>query len=109
MRTLTCWSTKQSSNAPINVKPAGGGGGGRAGGGDLIVLVGPVVGHLTDLVLPAEGIFESFFARRGDIRLPTRTKKTYTENMFPTSTLHACAVRSGKIRKSWRPMRTSEG
>ena len=37
-------------NAPINVKPAGGGGG-RAWGGDLIVFVGPGVGHLTDLVL----------------------------------------------------------
>ena len=50
--------------APINVKPAGGG---RAWGGDLIVFVVPGVGHLTDLVLPGEGIFESFFARRGDI------------------------------------------
>ena len=47
----------------------GGGGGlrGRAWGGDLIVFVGPGVGNLTDLVLPVEGIFESFFARRGDI------------------------------------------
>ena len=44
-----------------------GGGGGRARGGDLIVFVVPGVGHLTDLVLPGEGIFESFFARRGDI------------------------------------------
>ena len=44
-----------------------GGGRDRAWGGDLIVLVGPGVGHLTDLVLPGEGIFESFFARRGDI------------------------------------------
>ena len=60
MRTLTCWSTTPSSNAPINVKPLG-------GGGDLIVFVRPGVGHLTDLVLPGEGIFESFFARRGDI------------------------------------------
>ena len=51
--------------APINVKPAGRG---RAWGGDLIVFVVPGVGHLTDIVLPAgEGIFESFFARRGDI------------------------------------------
>ena len=50
--------------APINVKPEGGG---RAWGGDLIVFVGPGVGHLTDLVLPGEGIFESFLARRGDI------------------------------------------
>ena len=42
--------------------------GGRQGmGGDMIVFVGPGVGHLTDLVLPGEGIFESFFARRGDI------------------------------------------
>ena len=53
------------SYAPINVMP--GGGGGRARGGDLIVFVVPGVGHLTDLVLPGEGIFESFFARRGDI------------------------------------------
>ena len=68
MRTLTCWSAKPSSNEPINVKPAGGGGGEAGhGGGDLIVFVGPGVGHLTDLVLPGEGIFESFFARRGDI------------------------------------------
>ena len=42
-------------------------GGGRAWGEDLIVFVGPGVGHLTDLVLPGEGIFQSFFARRGDI------------------------------------------
>ena len=54
-----------SAYAPINVMPAGGGG--RAWGGDLIVFVVPGVGHLTDLVLPGEGIFESFFARRGDI------------------------------------------
>ena len=54
------------SNAPINVMPPGGGGS-RAWGGDLIVFVGPGVGHLTDLVLPGEGILESFFAQRGDI------------------------------------------
>ena len=35
--------------------------------GDLIVFVGPGVGHLTDLVLLGEKIFESFFAGRGDI------------------------------------------
>ena len=50
--------------APINVKLAGGGGG-RAWGGDLIVLVGPGVRNLTNLFLPGERIFESFFARRG--------------------------------------------
>ena len=43
----------------------GGGGGGRAWGGDLIVFVGPGVGHLTNLVLPGKGIFESFFTRGG--------------------------------------------
>ena len=59
--------TNVEPNAPINVKPARGGGVGRAWGGDLIVFVVPRVGHLTDLVLPVEGIFESFFARRGDI------------------------------------------
>ena len=47
--------------------PAGRGGGGRACGGDLIVFVVPGVGYLTDLVLPGEGIFESFFARRKGI------------------------------------------
>ena len=47
--------------------PAEGGGGRASWGGDLIVFVGPGVGHLTDLVLPGEGISESFFARRGDI------------------------------------------
>ena len=55
----------QGGYAPINVMPAGAGG--RAWGGDLIVFVVPGVRHLTDLVLPGEGIFESFFARRGDI------------------------------------------
>ena len=59
-----------NGNAPINVMSAEGGGGwgeGRARGGDLIVFVGPGVGPFTDLVLPGEGIFKSFFARRGDI------------------------------------------
>ena len=45
----------------------GGGGGVQQGGGDLVVFVGCGVGHLTDLVLTGEGIFESFFLRRGDI------------------------------------------
>ena len=51
--------------APINVKLGGWGAG--HGVRDLIVFVVPGVGHLTDLVLPGEGIFESCFARRGDI------------------------------------------
>ena len=29
-------------------------------GGDLIVFVGPGVGHLIDLILPGDGIFEPF-------------------------------------------------
>ena len=47
----------------------GGGGLGKAGHGVGIVFVGQRLGegHLTDLVLPGEGIFGSFFARRGDI------------------------------------------
>jgi len=52
-------------NAPINLKPAGGGG--RAWGGDLIVIVGPGVGLLTDLAIPGEGIFEFVFAQRGSV------------------------------------------
>ena len=59
-----------NGNAPINVMPAGGWWvGGKAGHvvRDLIVFVGPGVGPFTDLVLPGEGIFKSFFARRGDI------------------------------------------
>ena len=43
------------------------GGGGRAWGGDLIVFAVPGVGHLNDLVLPGERIFESFLARRRHI------------------------------------------
>ena len=52
-------------NAPIKVKPVGGGGRGRAWGRDLIVFVRSGVGHLTNLFLQWEGIFDSFFARRG--------------------------------------------
>ena len=57
-----------NGNAPINVMLYGGEGG-VAGHvvRDLIVFVGPGVGPFTDLVLRGEGIFKSFFARRGDI------------------------------------------
>ena len=61
---LTRMQSGKAHNAPISVMPAGGG---RAWGGDLIVFVVPGVGYLTDLVLLGERIFESFFARRGDI------------------------------------------
>ena len=45
------------------------GGGGGGGGGDLIVFVGPGVGHLTDLIVArwGGGMFGSFFAQREDI------------------------------------------
>ena len=36
---------------------------GRAWGGDLIVIVGPGVGHLNDFALPGEGIIEYFFTQ----------------------------------------------
>ena len=68
----------------------------------MIVSVVPGVGHLTDLVLPGEGIFESFFARRGDICLPTRTKKTETEHMFPR--FHASRMR----RTVWKDLEIME-
>ena len=77
------------------------GGGGRAWGGDLIVFVGPGVGHLTDLVLQGEGIFESFFARCGDIWLQTHTKKTETEYV---SCFHASHMR----RTVWKDLEIME-
>ena len=101
------------SYAPINVMTARGGGGvgGRGGQGmgwGFDCLCWPW-GSAFDLSSsPRGGIFESFFARHGDIWLPTRTKKTETKHTFHTSMLHACAVWSGKIWRSWRPTRTSE-
>ena len=61
----------------------GGGGVGRAWGGDLIVFVGAGVGHLT---VPGEGIFESFYARRGDTVEPrsTDTRFIRTVSFVPT-------------------------
>ena len=32
-------------------------------GGDLIVIVGPGVGHLNDFALPGEGVIEYFFTQ----------------------------------------------
>jgi len=45
----------------------GGGGGGTAWGGDLIVIVGPGVGLLTDRAFPGEGIFEFVFAQHRSV------------------------------------------
>ena len=83
------------------MKPAGRGGGGvRAWGGDLIVFVGPGVGRLTNLVLPGEGIFESFFARHGtDVgNLTADSDETETEHMFPH--FHASRTR----RTVWKDL-----
>ena len=41
----------------MSCRQEGGGAGGRAWGGYLIVFVSPGVGHLTDRVLPGEGIY----------------------------------------------------
>ena len=46
---------KLFANALINVKPVGGRGGSRAWGGDLIVFVGPGVGHLKKSCSPGGG------------------------------------------------------
>ena len=91
---------QRACNAPINVMPAreaGGAGGGMALGRDLIAFVCPGIRHLIDIVLPDVEIFDCRLGR-----------KRLRPNMFPASTLHACAVRSGKIRKSWRPTGTSK-
>ena len=68
----------------------GGGGGSRAWGGDLIVFVVPGVGHLTDLVLPGEGIF--------DCRLGRKRLRPNICSRFHASRMRA---RSGK---SWRQL-----
>ena len=86
-----CYGAILVFNAPINVKA--GGGGGRAWGGDLIVFAVPGVGHLTDLVLPGEGIF--------DCRLGRKRLRPNICSLFHASRMRA---RSGKSGKSWRPL-----
>ena len=85
-------------------------GGGGGGGGDLIVFVGPGVGHLTDLIVAGWGggclDLSSPNVKIFDCRL--RRKRLRLNIMFPASTLHACASWSGKIWKSLRPTGTSE-
>ena len=86
----------------------GGEGEGSAWAGDLIVFVGLGVGHLTDLVLAGEGMFGSFFAQRGDIWLPTRTKNTETEHYVSCFHASRMCLMVWKIWKSSRPTGTSE-
>ena len=88
-------------NAP---KTGGGrGGGGRAWGRDLIVFVGPGVGHLTNLVLQWEGIFESFFARRGtdmggmDLTADRDERDWDRTYVSPLPRFTRATLRSGKI------------
>ena len=52
-----------------------------------------------NLSSPDVGIFDCRLGR----------KRLRRNICFPASTIHACTVRFKKIRKSWRPMRTSEG
>ena len=88
-----------SRNTPINVKPVGGGtawGGGwpwgTSGAFDWFVLLG-------------EGIYESFFARRGYIWPLTLKKETDTDQRFLTSLMRRT------VWKSWMSkmrMRASE-
>ena len=65
-------------------------GGGRRGdrAWDLIVIVVPGVRLLTDLAFSGEGIFESVFARRGDIWTSTWAKETETDIVFPASRMY---------------------
>ena len=63
---LVCFNWVVNILCTYQCKAAGRGGGEcRAWCGDLIVFVGPGVGHLTNLVLPGVGMFISFFARHG--------------------------------------------
>ena len=78
-------------------------------GGDLIVFVGPGVGHLTDLVLPGGGYLnlsspdvDIFDCRLG-------RKRLIPSICFSLPRFTHAPVRFEKIRKSWRPLRTSEG
>ena len=75
-----------------------GGGWGRAWGGDLIVFVGPI---WIFLCLTWDRRGDGFDCRLGRKRLRPNI-------CFPTSTLQARDVRSGKIWKSWKPTRTSQ-
>ena len=69
----------------------------------MIVFVGHGVRHLTNLLFPGEGIFESFFARHGtDVGMPTRMKETETEHMFPH--FHASRTR----RTVWKYLEIME-
>ena len=70
----------------------------------MIVFVGPGVGRLTNLVLPGEGIFESFFARHGtDVgNLTADSDETETEHMFPH--FHASRTR----RTVWKDLEIME-
>ena len=74
-----------------------------------LLVLGP--GHLTDLVLKGRIIW--IFLRPTWRYLTADSDEkdwdwTYVSLVFPTSTLHACAVWSGKIWKSWRPTRQAK-
>ena len=67
--------------------------GGRAWGGDLIVIVGPGVGLLSDLAFPGEGIFDSVFAQCGILNVDLN-EETETKISFPASRMRYTSLKS---------------
>ena len=100
---------KMRPNAPINVKPTGKGRGERQGvGWGFDCLCWPWGRAFDQSYSPGGGDIWIFLRptwdRRGDGFDCRLGKKRLRPNIcFPTSTLHARDVRSGKIWKSWKP------
>ena len=92
--------------APINVMAAGGGGVGMGWGFDCRCW--PWGRAFDWFCSPKEGDIWIFLRPRWRHLTADSDEKTESEHMFPASALQACAVRSGNIRKSWRPTETSE-
>ena len=74
-------------------KAGGGGGGGRAWGGDLIVIVGPGVGLLTDLVFPGRGYLNLSSPNVGVLNIDLN-EETKTEITFPASRMRYMSLKS---------------
>ena len=67
-----------------------GGGGGRAWGGDLIVIVGPGVGLLTDRAFPGRGYLNLSLPSVDLFERGLERKRLRPKLLFPR---HACALR----------------
>ena len=72
---------------------AGKGGGGRAWGGDLIVVVGPGVGLLTDLAFPGRGYLNLSSPNVGILNIDLN-EETETEITFPASRMRYMSLTS---------------